>query len=319
MRVGFAGTPAFAATALAAIVAAGYSVPLVLTRPDKPRGRGLKLEPSAVKAFALAHGLPLQQPSTLRIEEARAPVLAVPLDVLVVAAYGLLLPAEVLAWPRHGCLNIHASLLPRWRGAAPIQRALLAGDARTGVTIMQMDAGLDTGPMIATVPVPIDTRETAATLHDKLAAAGATAIVDTLATFAAGLPLAVTPQPDDGSTYAAKIERAEAAIDWRAGAAAIDRRIRAFDPAPGAFTAFAGDLVKLWRAEAADGRGGAAGTIVAAGPEGLVVACGEGLLRINELQPAGGRRMDAAAFVAGRRVAPGQRFDVSVVPTTAAG
>jgi methionyl-tRNA formyltransferase len=319
MRVGFAGTPEFAATALAAIVAAGHSVPLVLTRPDKPKGRGLKLESSAVKAFALAHGLPLQQPLTLRTEEARAPVLAVPLDVLVVAAYGLLLPPEVLAWPRHGCLNIHASLLPRWRGAAPIQRALLAGDARTGVTIMQMDAGLDTGPMLATVPMPIDARETAATLHDKLAAAGARAIVDTLATLAAGLPLAVTPQPDDGSTYAAKIERAEAAIDWRAGAAAIDRRIRAFDPAPGAFTAFAGDLVKLWRADAAVGRGGAAGTIVAAGPEGLVVACGEGLLRINELQPAGGRRMDAAAFVAGRRVAPGQHFDVSVVPTAAAG
>jgi len=318
MRVGFAGTPEFAATALAAIVAAGFTVPLVLTRPDKPRGRGLRFEPSAVKGFALAHDLPLLQPPTLRTDDARLPVLAVPLDVLVVAAYGLLLPPPVLAWPRHGSLNIHASQLPRWRGAAPIQRALLAGDAQTGVTIMQMDAGLDTGPMIATVPVPIDARETAATLHDKLAAAGATAIVDTLTNLAAGLPLAATPQPDGGSTYAAKIERAEAAIDWRASAATIDRQIRAFDPAPGAFTAYAGGLVKLWRAEAADGRGGAAGTIVAAGPDGLVVACGEGLLRVTELQPAGGRRMAAAAFVAGRRVAPGQRFDVAAAPAEAA-
>jgi methionyl-tRNA formyltransferase len=318
MRVGFAGTPEFAATALAAIVAAGFTVPLVLTRPDKPRGRGLRFEPSAVKVFALAHDLPLLQPPTLRTDDARLPVLAVPLDVLVVAAYGLLLPPPVLAWPRHGCLNIHASQLPRWRGAAPIQRALLAGDAQTGVTIMQMDAGLDTGPTIATVPVPIVARETAATLHDKLAAAGATAIVDTLTKLAAGLPLAVTPQPDGGSTYAAKIERAEAAIDWRASAATIDRQIRAFDPAPGAFTAYAGGLVKLWRAEAADGRGGAAGTIVAAGPDGLVVACGEGLLRVTELQPAGGRRMAAAAFVAGRRVAPGQRFDVAAAPAEAA-
>jgi methionyl-tRNA formyltransferase len=318
MRVGFAGTPEFAATALAAIVAAGFTVPLVLTRPDKPRGRGLRFEPSAVKVFALAHELPLQQPATLRTDEARLPVLAVPLDVLVVAAYGLLLPPPVLAWPRHGCLNIHASQLPRWRGAAPIQRALLAGDARTGVTIMQMDAGLDTGPMIATVPVPIDARETAATLHDKLAAAGAAAIVDTLTKLAAGVPLAATPQPDVGSTYAAKIERAEAAIDWRTSAATIDRQIRAFDPAPGAFCTYAGGLVKLWRAEAADGRGGAAGTIVTAGPDGLVVACGDGLLRVTELQPAGGRRMAAAAFVAGRRVAPGQRFEVAAAPVEAA-
>jgi methionyl-tRNA formyltransferase len=172
--------------------------------------------------------------------------------------------------------------------------------------------------MIATVPVPIDARETAATLHDKLAAAGAAAIVDTLTKLAAGMPLAVTPQPDVGSTYAAKIERAEAAIDWRASAATIDRQIRAFDPAPGAFCTYAGGLVKLWRAEAADGRGGAAGTIVAAGPDGLVVACGDGLLRVTELQPAGGRRMAAAAFVAGRRVAPGQRFEVAAAPVEAA-
>ena len=319
MRVGFAGTPEFAATALAAIVAAGFAVPLVLTRPDKPKGRGLKLEPSPVKAFALAHGLPLQQPATLRTVEARAPVTGVALDVLVVAAYGLILPTAILDWPRHGCLNIHASLLPRWRGAAPIQRALLAGDLQSGVTIMQMDAGLDTGPMVAAVPVPIGPRETAATLHDKLAAAGATAIVGTLRRLASGAPLAATPQPAEGSTYAAKVERADAAIDWRAPAAVIDRQIRAFDPAPGAFSSYAGDLVKLWRAEAADGRGGAAGTVVAAGLDGVVVACGEGLLRITELQPAGGRRMDAAAFVSGRRVVPGQRFDLSAVPDGVAG
>ena len=311
MRVGFAGTPAFAATALTALLDAAFTVALVLTRPDQPKGRGLKLEASPVKRLAVARTLPLLQPANLRSEETRAEALQVPLDVLVVAAYGLLLPPEVLAWPRHGCLNIHASLLPRWRGAAPIQRALLAGDAETGVTIMQMDAGLDTGPMLRTERVPIAPRETAGTLHDKLAARGAAAIVEVLRQLARHGPLAATPQPADGATYAGKIDRAEAAIDWSASATAIDRQVRAFDPVPGAYTALAGEKLKVWAAEPAghERAGAAPGTVLAASAHTLLVACGEGALRLTQLQPAGGRRMDAAALVAGRRIAQGARFD----------
>ena len=310
MRVGFAGTPAFAATALQAILAAGFAVPVVLTQPDRPKGRGLRVEPSPVKALATAQGLPVLQPASLKVADARAAVIAIPVDVLVVAAYGLILPPAILDWPRHGCLNIHASLLPRWRGAAPIQRALLAGDAETGVTIMQMDPGLDTGPMLDVVRVPIGARETPGTLHDRLAAAGAGAIVSVLRRLAGGeLPVA-TPQPAEGATYAAKIERNETGIDWRLPAAAIERRVRAFDPAPGATTSLGGAPVKIWRAEVADvpAAGAEPGDVVGATAAGIVVACGAGALRVVELQPAGGRRVSAAAFVAGRRIAPGQRF-----------
>jgi len=318
MRVGFAGTPAFAAAALAAVLDEGHAVPLVLTRPDRPKGRGLKLEPSPVKMLAMARSLPLLQPATLKTGEAGAAALRVPLDVLVVAAYGLLLPPDVLAWPSHGCLNIHASLLPRWRGAAPIQRALLAGDGETGVTIMQMDAGLDTGAMVHAVRVPIAARETAGTLHDKLAACGARAIVTVLARLARDGELGANPQPAAGATYAAKIDRADAAIDWGAGASAIDRQVRAFDPVPGAHTSLAGEAVKVWVAEPA-GTGGAGslpGTVLAANAAGVVVACGEGTLRLLEVQPAGGRRMTAAAFIAGRRLAAGARFDVTASRAT---
>jgi methionyl-tRNA formyltransferase len=312
MRVGFAGTPPFAATALAAILAAGHDVAVVLTQPDRPQGRGLALRPSAVKALAQAHGLNVLQPPTLKTEEARAPVTAIPVDVLVVAAYGLILPPPILAWPTHGGINIHGSLLPRWRGAAPVQRALLAGDIETGITIMQMDAGLDTGPMLDVVPVVIGPRETTGSLLDRLAAVGAEAIVATLARLARDGALSGTPQPEAGATYAAKIGREEAVIDWRNDAVTLDRQVRAFTPAPGATTTLAGSPMKIWQAAALPGPDSVAepGTLLAADAGGIVVACGSGALRVIELQPAGGRRMGAAAAVAGRRLAAGQHFDL---------
>ena len=312
MRVGFAGTPAFAASALAAILARGFAVPVVVTQPDRPQGRGLKTAAPPVKALAAEHGLAVQQPASLKTDAARAALLALPIDVLDVAAYGLILPQAVLAWPRHGCLNIHASLLPRWRGAAPIHRALLAGDAETGITIMEMDAGLDTGPIHDVARIPVAQRETGGSLHDTLARLGAQAVVGVLDRLARDGTLRGTPQPAEGVTYASKITRADTAIDWRTEAAAIDRQVRAFDPAPGAFTALAGVPVKLWVAEPAAGvaRPADPGVVLATEAGGLVVACGRGALRLIELQPAGGRRMAAAAFAAGRRIAAGDRFDV---------
>jgi methionyl-tRNA formyltransferase len=309
LRVGFAGTPGFAATALAALADAGFTIPLVLTRPDRPKGRGLALAPSPVKVLALARAIPVQQPPTLKSPEARAAALAVPLDVLVVAAYGLILPQAVLAWPRAGCINIHASLLPRWRGAAPIARAVEAGDPVSGVTIMQMDAGLDTGPMLARRELVLDPRETAGTLHDRVAIAGAEAIVATLRTLECEGRLAGTPQPAAGATYANKIGRDDARLDWTREAATLDRQVRAMDPVPGAWTTFGGDDVKVWRATPLPASPAAPpGTVLAVGTPGIDVACGHGALRIEVLQPAGGRRMDATAFVAGRAVAPGAHF-----------
>jgi methionyl-tRNA formyltransferase len=310
MRVGFAGTPAFAATALAAIADAGFDLPLVLTRPDRPQGRGLRVLPSPVKALAEARGLAVLTPPTLRTPEARAPIVAHPLDVLVVAAYGLILPPEVLAWPRHGCVNIHASLLPRWRGAAPVERAILAGDRETGISLMQMDAGIDTGPVIEQIRVPIADDDTGATLTSRLAGAGAEAIVAALARLREAGTLRATPQSEAGATYAPKLARAEAAIDWTAGSADIARRVRAFAPLPGATATLGGRSIRVRRADAVAAPGARArpGTVVAAGPAGIVVACGEGALRIAELQPAGGRAMSAAAFVAGRGVATGEAF-----------
>jgi len=312
MRVGFAGTPAFAASALAAILDRGFAVPIVLTQPDRPQGRGLKTAPSPVKALALAQGLPVLQPATLKADAARAALLALPVDVLVVAAYGLILPQPVLDWPRRGCLNIHASVLPRWRGAAPIHRALLAGDEETGITIMGMDAGLDTGPIHDVARIPVAARETGGSLHDKLARLGAQSVVGVLERLVRDGALHGRAQPAEGVTYAAKITRADAAIDWRADAAAIDRQVRAFDPAPGAFTTVDRSPVKLWAAQPAAGAAPQAepGVVLAVDAGGLVVACGQGLLRLTEVQPAGGRRMAAAAFAAGRRIAAGGRFDV---------
>jgi methionyl-tRNA formyltransferase len=308
LRVAFAGTPPFAATALAAILEAGHDVALVLTQPDRPQGRGLKLAPSAVKALAVERGLPVLQPPTLKA----APLPAgTKVDVLIVAAYGLILPQAMLDWPRHGAINIHASLLPRWRGAAPIQRALLAGDGETGISIMQMDAGLDTGPVIERVVVPIAPRDTAGALTDRLAAAGAEAIVRTLATLANAGALAAQPQDASAASYAGKIERADAAIHWDDDAATIDRAIRAFNPAPGAFARLQGATIKIWAAEPVSGSPGPAGRIVSADGNGLLVACGRGALRVRELQRAGGRRLSAAAFLAGHPVAAGTTFDAA--------
>jgi methionyl-tRNA formyltransferase len=304
MRVIFAGTPGFAAEALTAILSAGHDVPLVLTQPDRPAGRHQRLTASPVKAVAQAEGLPLHQPERLRTPEQQAPVLAVPADVMVVAAYGLILPPQVLNHPVHGCLNIHASLLPRWRGAAPIQRAILAGDRETGVCIMQMEAGLDTGPVISRHVIPIDGADTTGTLHDKLARQGALAIVAALATLARDGRLSSTPQPEAGATYAPKVEKAEARIDWARDAATIGRQVRAFNPAPGASTTTDGMLVKIWSATAMAARSamsGAAGDCRHDADGSVIVRCGDGsLLRLGEVQPASGRRMLATEWLKGR-------------------
>ena len=307
LRVAFAGTPPFAASALAAILDAGHEVALVLTQPDRPQGRGLKLAPSAVKALARERGLTVLQPPTLK---GLAPPADEAVDVLIVAAYGLILPQAMLAWPRHGAINIHASLLPRWRGAAPIQRALLAGDEETGISIMQMDAGLDTGPVIARTVVPIAPRDTAGTLTQKLAALGAEAIARTLAELAKTGALASQPQDAPAATYAGKIGRAEAAIRWNDDAVTIDRVIRALDPAPGAFATLQGETIKIWAAEPTEGIG-AAGEIVSADGNGLLVACGRGALRVRELQRAGGRRLSAASFLDGHPLKRGVTFDAA--------
>jgi methionyl-tRNA formyltransferase len=315
MRVAFAGTPEFARVALEAIHAAGHVVPLVLTQPDRPAGRGMKLQASPVKQFAQARGLAITQPRSLRLdgkyaEDAamgRTALQAASPDVLVVAAYGLILPAWVLALPRLGCLNIHGSLLPRWRGAAPIQRAVEAGDAETGVTIMQMDAGLDTGAMLLVERLAIAADDCSASLHDRLAAMGARLVVQALDLAARG-QLAPTPQPEAGVTYAHKIAKSEAALDWRVGAVELERRIRAFDPFPGAHGVLAGEVLKVWRAQVADGRG-TPGEILQVGVEGIEVACGKGSLRLTELQRAGGKRLPVAQFVQARPPSVGQVFE----------
>jgi methionyl-tRNA formyltransferase len=307
LRIGFAGTPPFAATALTAILGAGFNVAVVLTQPDRPQGRGLKLAPSAVKARALERGLMLFQPATLKDEGVRTELAALALDVLVVAAYGLILPQPVLDLPRHGCINIHASLLPRWRGAAPIQRALLEGDAQTGVSIMRMDAGLDTGPLISTHAVPIGPRDNAATLTDRLADVGAESIVATLVRLQRDGRVEALPQQEAGANYARKISRDDALIDWHAPAHAIDRQVRALNPVPGAFTTLDGKPVKIWAAEPAPGRFGGPGTVVRADSGGLVIACGQGALAVRELQRAGARRLSAADFLTGNPIGTGIR------------
>jgi len=309
MNVGFAGTPAFAATVLAGLLDAGFAVPLVLTQPDRPRGRGLRQDPSPVKRIALERGVRVEQPPTLTTEAAREMLAAAHLDVLVVAAYGLLLPPPILATPREGCINVHASLLPRWRGAAPIQRALLAGDDVTGVTIMQMDAGLDTGPIVDAERVTIDARETAGSLETKIAALGMCALTNVLMRIAAGEPVPRTPQPASGVTLAPKVSAGEAAIDWSASADLIDRQIRAFDPTPGAYASFEGRLVKLWAAEPARlATSASPGVVTDIEGTSVLVACGTGALKLGEVQPAGARRMPAAAFLAGRRAGRGARI-----------
>lgn len=314
MRLAFAGTPEFAATALQALLAAGHAVALVLTQPDRPAGRGLKLLPAPVKALALQHGLALAQPRSLRLDgrfpdeaaAARAQLQAAGIDAMVVAAYGLILPQWVLDLPPRGCLNIHASLLPRWRGAAPIHRAIEAGDHDTGITIMQMDAGLDTGDMLLAQRLPIDPDESTAQLHDRLAALGAALAVDALARLD---QLPRTPQPGEGITYAHKIDKAEAAIDWSAPAAVIERRARAFDPFPGSSFRLGDEVIKLWRARLAPTLTGARpGEVLAADGGALQVACGEGALDLLQLQWPGGRRVDAARFLQARPLHKGDRL-----------
>ena len=302
MRVAFAGTPEFAQVALARLHAAGFTIPLVLTQPDRPAGRGMKLQASAVKAFATRHGLPLVQPRSLRLDgkfpsdadAAREQLTQARPDVLVVAAYGLILPQWVLALPRLGCVNIHASLLPRWRGAAPIHRAIEAGDSHTGITIMQMDAGLDTGDMLLVESLAISSTDTTGSLHDRLAPLGGRLIVEALELAACG-GLVRTPQPAEGVTYAHKIEKAEAAIDWALPATLIERRIRAFDPFPGTTAMLAGETVKLWCARVVP-LAGKPGEIVARDAEGFSVACGEDALHVLELQRPGGKRIPAGRF-----------------------
>lgn len=306
MKVAFAGTPEFAAAALEAILAAGFDVPLVLTQPDRPAGRGMQLQPSPVKRVALAAGIPVHQPEKLRTPEQQAPLAEVQADVLVVAAYGIILPQAVLDLPRHGCLNIHASLLPRWRGAAPIHRAIQAGDAETGITIMQMDAGLDTGPMLLSRAESIHADDTTGSLHERLAQLGAEMIVEALRALPGGLT--ATPQPADGVTYAAKIGKAEANVDWSRPAAEIERAIRAFNPFPGAVATLQQTPVKLWRARAIDASG-TPGEVLLAEGAGVIVACGEGALCITELQRPGGKRLPAADFLRGMPIAAGSRFD----------
>ena len=305
MRLIFAGTPEFAAQALSAIIEAGHEVALVLTQPDRPAGRGMALQPSPVKKLALAHGIEVFQPLTLKDAEAQAKVAGVAAEVMVVAAYGLILPQLVLDMPKFGCINIHGSLLPRWRGAAPIQRALLAGDAETGVCIMQMEAGLDTGPVLLRGAFPIEANDTTASLHDRLAAMGARLVVEALG----HLPLVAEVQPQEGVTYAHKIEKAEALIDWQRSATELDRHIRAFNPFPGAQALFKGQTIRLWQAMPVAGSG-KIGQVLAVDRKQIVIACGEGALAIQELQKAGGKRLPVQQFLAGNSLQVGDCFDL---------
>lgn len=308
-KIVFAGTPAFAATALEAILAAGFEVPLVLTQPDRPSGRGMRLHPSAVKEVALRHHIAVDQPPRLKDNaEAAARIQANGCDVMVVAAYGLILPRTILEIPAAGCLNIHASLLPRWRGAAPIQRAIEAGDPQSGVCIMRMEEGLDTGPVLLREAVTLDSEETAATLHDKLSACGARLIVTALRSIDS---LPVEPQAETGVTYAAKIGKAEGAMEFSLPAIQLARKLRAFDPFPGCSTTVHGETVKLWAGSVSAnpaGDGAAPGTVLAADNDGILVACGEGALRLTSVQRAGGRRLTVPAFLQQIRIVVGERF-----------
>lgn len=305
MKIVFAGTPEFAARALAALYEAGHDIPLVLTQPDRPAGRGMTLQASPVKQLALSRGSEVFQPLTLKDEAAQEKLRLLAPDVMVVAAYGLILPQAVLDIPLHGCLNIHASLLPRWRGAAPIHRAILAGDAESGVCIMQMEAGLDTGPVLLSDSTPITAQDTSQTLHDKLAVQGAQLIVSALQ----HLPLPAVAQPETGVTYAAKLDKSEAPLDWRRPAAELDRQIRAFTPFPGTTAVLDGAPLKVWAALPRS-ESGVPGTVLAADKHGILVACGSGSLLLTELQKAGGKRLPVAQFLAGHGVSAGARFEL---------
>ena len=309
MRIVFAGTPDFARIALEALLAQGFDVPLVMTQPDRPAGRGMKLSPSPVKQAAVNANIPVLQPHSLRLDgkypeeaaQARQTLLDLQPDLMVVAAYGLILPKWTLELPRYGCFNIHASLLPRWRGAAPIQRAIQAGDAATGITIMQMDEGLDTGDMLVRSELAIRDDHSAATLHDDLAQLGAQALLEALQQVRDGT-LQATPQPEEGVTYAQKLSKAESVLDLSQPAKELERRIRAFDPVPGSTLSLPGleQPVKVWRAQALEQTHSAEpGQVLNVSAQGIDVACGEGVLRLLELQKAGSKRQPVAVFVQG--------------------
>ena len=308
LNIVFAGTPEFAAVALRSLLDSPHRVLAVYTQPDRPAGRGRKLSASPVKALALQHGLPVHQPATLKDADQQRILAALQPDVLVVVAYGLILPQAALDIPRLGCLNIHASLLPRWRGAAPIQRALLAGDAETGITIMQMDAGLDTGAMLTVVRCPITMDDTSQTLHDRLAGLGAGALLNTLEQLAAG---SITGQAQDSAQacYAAKITKQEARIDWVRSAAELERQVRAFNPWPVAFAELGADHLRVWSAQAIPDGGAAPGVVVRAGKQGIDVATSAGCLRLLQVQLPGGKPIGAADFLhAHRAVVTGFQF-----------
>ena len=309
MRIVFAGTPDFARIALEALLAQGFDVPLVMTQPDRPAGRGMKLSPSPVKQAAVNANIPVLQPHSLRLDgkypeeaaQARQTLLDLQPDLMVVAAYGLILPKWTLELPRYGCFNIHASLLPRWRGAAPIQRAIQAGDAATGITIMQMDEGLDTGDMLVRSELTIRDDHSAATLHDDLTQLGAQALLEALQQVRDGT-LQATPQPEEGVTYAEKLSKAESVLDLSQPAKELERRIRAFDPVPGSTLSLPGleQPVKVWRAQAVEQKHSAEpGQVLNVSAQGIDVACGEGVLRLLELQKAGSKRQPVAVFVQG--------------------
>ncbi|MDO8860074.1 methionyl-tRNA formyltransferase [Haliea sp. E1-2-M8] len=314
LRLVFAGTPDFAASHLRALLTSRHEIIAAYTQPDRPAGRGKKLHASPVKELALGAGIPVLQPARLRDAEAQAELAALRADAMVVVAYGLILPQPVLDAPRLGCINVHASLLPRWRGAAPIQRAIEAGDSATGITIMQMDAGLDTGAMLARESLPITPGTSAGTLHDQLAELGPPLLLRVLDSLPAYLE-AATPQDDAGATYAHKIDKSEAALDWNRGAAELARAVAAFNPFPVCYGMLAGERVRIWQASAesptaAAGRAGP-GTVISADRDGILVACGEGALRIRQLQLPGGRALPATDILNARGAlfAPGSRFE----------
>lgn len=314
MRIIFAGTPGFAATALNALIEANHEIVLVLTQPDRPAGRGMKTLSSAVKQLAQQRDLALLQPLTLKDPELQERLRTCGADVMVVAAYGLILPQAVLSIPRMGCLNIHASLLPRWRGAAPIQRAILAGDHETGITIMQMDAGLDTGAMLLKHQLVIAPDDTAQSLHDKLSVLGAQSIVEMLISLQQG-KLTPVIQDEAQASYAAKITKTEAEIDWQQNAEQIDRVVRTFNPMPGAYTYFRGVALKIWQARAVAGGAGKPGEIIAVDRERITVSCGFGSLQIEIVQKPGGKKLSAADFLTGNHLQPGEYFSTAHSPT----
>ncbi len=309
MKIIFAGTPQFAASALAALLKE-HQVVAVLTQPDRPSGRGMQLASSPVKQLALQHGLPVLQPSTLKTEEAQRAIAALDADVMVVAAYGLILPQAVLRLPRHGCLNIHASLLPRWRGAAPIQRAILASDAETGITIMQMDEGLDTGDILLRNACPIEAADTGHTLHDKLAEMGAASILEALRLLQDHRLMPVR-QDNQAACYAAKLIKSEALIDWRQDARQIERAVRAYNPFPVCHANLNGVIIKIWQAEVCQNMQGDPGKVLAVDKHGITVACGKDALRLGTLQRPGGKAQSAAQFLQAMPLKAGDQFSVN--------